>query len=324
MRAYIASLPLLCCMPIAALAQSARQEKVLNLPNKVSVEAVSVAPVGNLIAAICSDHVVRVWSTRSAELLRSLDENGKPPSAMQFSAEGHLLAVAYEIIQYEKGAIKVFDVHSWKVLHDLASSYIGALTFSPDSGRLASAGDFDLDVWDLTTHKKLATMSPPFGGSAALSFSPDGRLVAAAGGDGFVRVYDANTGALRGTPAEFLLEHFAVAFSPDGKSILTGGADKAISIIDVESGKVTRMLPKQSGLVSSLDVSADGKQAAVVYRSSESFAEANHMILWDLVRETVLADFQKPGLVMTGGGFVGDHYVLATTSGNQLALWSIP
>src|SRR5215470_16182333 len=131
MRAYIASLLLLCCMPIAALAQSARQEKAINLPHKVSVEAVSLAPAGNLIAAICGDHVVRVWSTRSAELLRSLDENGKPPSAVQFSADGQLLAIAYEITQYEKGAIKVFDVHSWKVQHDLASLYVGTLTFSP-------------------------------------------------------------------------------------------------------------------------------------------------------------------------------------------------
>lgn len=220
MRAYITSLPLLCCMPMAALAQSARQEKPINLPNKVSVGTVSVAPTGNLIAAICSDHVVRVWSTRSTELLRSLDENGKPASIVQFSADGQLLAVAYEIIQYEKGAIKVFDVHSWKVQYDLTSLPIRALTFSPNSRRLASAGDFDLDVWDLTTQKKVATMSHPFGRSAALSFSPDGRFVATADGDGFVRVYNAYTGSLRGTPAEFLLEPLTVAFSPDGKSDL--------------------------------------------------------------------------------------------------------
>ena len=324
MRGYIATLPLLCCMPIAALAQSARLEKAINLPDKVSVEDVSVAPAGNLIAAICSDHVVRVWSTHSGELLQSLAENGKPARAVQFSPDGQLLAVAYEIIQHEKGAIKVFHVHSWKVQHDLASLPMRVLTFSPDSRRLASAGSFDLDVWDLTTERKVATMSPPFGRSIALSFSPDGRLLAAADGDALVRVYDASTGSLRGTPAEFLLEHFTVAFSPDGKSVLTGGADKTISIIDVESRKVTRMLPKQSGMVSSLDVSADGKQAAVVYRSTESFLTENHMILWDLDKETIIADFQKPGVVINGGGFVGDHYVLATTSGSELTLWSLP
>jgi WD40 repeat protein len=174
------------------------------------------------------------------------------------------------------------------------------------------------------SQKKVATMSPPFGGSVALSFSPDDTLVATADGDGFVRVYNANTGTLRGTPTEFLLEPFAVAFFPDGKSVLAGGADKAVSIIDPESGKVTRVLPKQSGVVSSLDVSADGKQAAVVYRSAESFLDSNHFMLWDLVKGIPLADFQKPGLIITGGSFVGDHYVLAAIAANQLTLWAIP
>jgi len=323
MRPHILSLSLLCCMPTAVMAQSPRLEKAINLPTKVSAEAVSVSPAGSLVAATCSDHVVRIWSMRSGELLRSLKQEGGQPG-VQFSGDGRLLAVSYEIIAYEKGVIKVFDVDSWKVQDDLASLPVYALTFSSDSQRLARAGDFGTDVWDLTTQKKVATMSPPFGVSMAVAFSADGKLLVTANGDGFVRVYDAHTGSLRGTPTEFLLEPFAVTISPDGKSVLAGGADKTVSIIDSESGKVTRMLPKQSGVVSSIDVSADGNQAAVVYRSSESFVEANHLILWDLGKQTMLADFQKPGLVMMGGAFVGDRYVLATTSGNQLTLWSIP
>jgi WD40 repeat protein len=323
MRPYTARLLLLCCMPTAVMAQSPRLEKTINVPTEVSVEAVSVSPAGSLIAAICSDHVVRIWSMRSGELLRSLKEEGGQPG-VQFSGDGRLLAVSYEIIAYEKGVIKVFDVDSWKVQDDLASLPVYALTFSSDNQRLARAGDFGADVWDLATQKKVATMSPPFGVSMAAAFSSDGKLVVTADGDGFVRIYDVRTGGLRGTPTEFLLEPFTVAFSPDGKSVLAGGADKTISIIDSESGKVTRMLAKQSGVVSSLDVSADGKRAAVVYRSADSFLEANHIMLWDPVKGIVLADFQKPGLVITGGAFVGDHYLFAATSGNQLTLWSIP
>jgi WD40 repeat protein len=87
MRPYILKLSQLCSMPIAVLAQSARQEKAINLPAEVSVESVSVSPDGNLIAAICSDRVVRVWSIRSGELLRSLKEKGGQPG-VQFSGDG--------------------------------------------------------------------------------------------------------------------------------------------------------------------------------------------------------------------------------------------
>jgi WD40 repeat protein len=327
MRPNIAVLMLLCCLPTTVLAQSARQEKTINLPSGVSVEVSSVSPAGNLIAAICSDHVVRVWSTSSGDLVRSLRENSGLPGGLQFSNDGQLLAVSFETVKYEKGMIKVFDVSSWQVQDDLASECMFcAVRFSPDRRRLANAGNFfgNTSVWDLATQKKVATISPPFGGSSALSFSSDGKLIATADGDGFVRIYNANTGTLRGTPTEFLLEPFAVAFSPDGKSVLAGGADKVISVIDPENGKISRTIPKQSGLVLSLDISGDGKLTAVVYQSSQSILDANHIMLWDLDRGAVLADFQKSGITITGGAFVGDHYVFAAASGNQLTLWAIP
>ena len=84
-------------------------------------QGASVSRGGSFVAAICSDHIVRVWSAGSGELLRSLNESSKPQSAVQFSPDGRSLAVAYEIAQYEKCEIKIFDVDSWNrvVLYDL-------------------------------------------------------------------------------------------------------------------------------------------------------------------------------------------------------------
>jgi WD40 repeat protein len=141
--------------------------------------------------------------------------------------------------------------------------------------------------------------------------------------DGFVRVFDAGTGSLHSIVQGFLLEPMAVAFFPDGKTLFAGGVDKTISIVDAQTGEVLRALPKQPGLVWSLDLSADGKQAAAVYRSAERFLDINHIRLWDLDKATVLADFQKPGLTIQGGAFVGDHYLFIASSANNLTLWSI-
>ena len=198
MRAAVAFVSLFCCMPTALLAQSARQEKAINLPAGVSVEVSSVSPAGNLIAGICSDDAVRVWSAQSGELIQSLKEHGGLQGGVQFSHDGRLLAVSYETVKYEKGTIKVFDVHSWKVQDDFVSECMFCvLRFSRDGRRLASGGNSDANLWDVATQKKVATISPPFGGSAALSFSSDSKSVATANGDGFVRVYDANTGTGR-------------------------------------------------------------------------------------------------------------------------------
>jgi hypothetical protein len=46
-------------------------------------------------------------------------------------------------------------------------------------------------------------------------------------------------------------------------------------------------------------------------------------MLWDLDTEAVLADFRKPGITIVGSAFVGDHYLFAAASDNQLGVWSL-
>ena len=326
MRASIPLLLQLSCLPIAGLAQSARQERSIKLPAGVSVVAqqlvwpsASVSREATLVAAICSHHLVRTWSVRSGELLLSLDAHAGLPTAVQISSDGRFLAVAYE-----KGAIEVFDADSGKIRHELMlSAPMYVLAFSPDNRRLAGAGDFDTYVWDLAARKKLATISPPFGFSSWLSFSPDGRWVATADRDTFVRVYDANSGSLRSSAKDFILEPMAVAFLPDGKSVLAGGVDKTISIIDRDTGKVLRALPKQAEIVVLLDVSADGRKAAALYPSAERFNDIDQVRLWDLRNGTVLASFHKPGVTIIGGAPVDDHYLFTTSTANELTVWSL-
>jgi len=71
-----------------------------------------------------------------------------------------------------------------------------------------------------------------------------------------------------------------LVFSPDGKTILAGGVDKTIRVIEAASGKISRTIPKQPGLVSSLDISPDGKHAVVIYRSAEHFNDVITSDCW--------------------------------------------
>jgi WD40 repeat protein len=323
MRPNLTVLFLLVCLTVAASAQTPRQENTISLPAGISVEDATISHAGNLVAAICSDHAVRVWSVRSGELLRLINED-KEASAVQFSYDERLLAVAYEIVAYERGEIKLFDVSSWEVRRDIVDGPpVYWMAFSPDGRHLAGSADLGAYVWDIAAGKK-ANISPPFGGSASFDFSPDGMWVATADPDGFVRVYDPNTGTLHtATALQTLLEPMSVAFSPNGETLLSGGVDKTISIIEAASGKISRTIARQPGLVFSLIVSPDGKRAAVVYRSAEHFLDINHLRLLDLENGIILAEYQKPGITIHGGTFLGARYLFVVASDSQLTLWSL-
>ena len=75
---------------------------------------------------------------------------------------------------------------------------------------------------------------------ASVSYSPDGRLIASAGMDSTIRLWDAANGQPVRTLSGHQDEVYAVIFSPDGKFLASSGYDQQIILWDVESGAKIR------------------------------------------------------------------------------------
>lgn len=98
----------------------------------------------------------------------------------------------------------------------------------------------------------------------ALALSPDGKVLAAAGGSpaqfGEVQIWEISSGKL----LRFLRlgrdTFFAVGFSPDGKQIAFGGCDRAVHLHDVESGKEIYVAEVHSDWIFGLAFTADGSR----------------------------------------------------------------
>lgn len=155
---------------------------------------------------------------------------------------------------------------------------VSALGFNSNGTVLAAGSSFDphLKLWDTATGELIAALSEPQSRTRAVSFSPDGRFVAAGGGDKKIWVWEL------AAPQSFrrLVGHedkvTRVAFTPDGEYLVSGDADGAILVWPTDTPDGPRELVPagassdptfQPNGCSGLSVSLDGKLLAVRTRT---------------------------------------------------------
>ena len=117
--------------------------------------------------------------------------------------------------------------------------------------------------------EELRVLPGHIGGAWNVTFSPDGTLLASAGRDHAVRLWDVETGEL---VREFL-DHttwvIGVDFSPDGRWLVTGESGSSaddrftvqarMQLWDVETGELLRVYEGHTGGIWSVDFSPDGQ-----------------------------------------------------------------
>jgi WD40 repeat protein len=154
-------------------------------------------------------------------------------------------------------------------------SPVNATAFSPDGKLLATATWGGTTLWDTATWRRIG---PPLrsaqGGWAGVDFSPDGRTLAIAGGQGRVELWDVSTrnkrweltdpaAASSGKPALAV-----VRYSPDGKVIAAGALEaNHVTLWAASSrrviGQPITTNPPGSGGAQSISFSPDSKRIAV-------------------------------------------------------------
>jgi len=301
--------------------QNLKLEKNLTVPPDAEVRFAVMSPKGDFIAAACKDGRVRLWAFPSGEQRQVFDLTDQPVSALHFSDDGTLLAVGGD-----RGAGKIWSVPSGKLkLEFTVGARVVALAISPDRTLLAIARqEMPAQIWDISLGRLVTDLPAKFSGSMAVTFSPAGQRLVSAGADTGIRIYEAQTGALRATNSDFLLETFAAAFSPDSKYLYVGGADKTITALDPVSGKSVRTFPKQSFVVGDLRVSRDGKSIAATYFDERGFTNPAPVLVWDVAAGTVRTTILQNGFTANGGEFLNDGRLLLTSSATgMLQVWSV-
>jgi WD40 repeat protein len=205
---------------------------------------------GKLLAAVVNPGNVCVWNVVTEQLLHRITV----PSfavCVAFSRDGKLLAVGSALQRGTAlGLLQLWDLATGQVslIPDGYLPGVLSVAFSPDGRRIAAAVSNyvaadksrggEVRVWDVATGQQIWNFRGHSGCVWSVSFSPDGKRIASAGGKrnrrepGEAKIWDLQTGqdvcTLRGHTGAV----FGVSFSPDGRHLATASADGTVRIWD--------------------------------------------------------------------------------------------
>jgi len=216
------------------------------------------------------DGTFQLWSTITGRNISTF--HGATLTYFALSPDGH-----YLVSRGDGGTLQVWDTASGRMLgtHNGPAGGTAFLEWSPDSERILTDSDNQVQIWDAKTGGTILTFSHPslnslfqlspdsrhlftandsevqfwnaVTGHTILTFpdpassgtwqlSPDGRYVAFDSGDNTIQVWDAVTGHKVASYRGHTAQVQTLAWSPDSQRLVSASEDGTVQVWDADSG----------------------------------------------------------------------------------------
>jgi WD40 repeat protein/tetratricopeptide (TPR) repeat protein len=218
-----------------------------------------------------ADGTITLWNVVNGQSLSKVRVPGA--ASAQFSPGGRLLAIA--TTDEKKPQIFIHNARSGELVQTVKKATIPAAfsAFSPDASRLALANGPTMEIVDLRLDEVLFRWEGR--GLDALSWSPDGRLLAAAGSGepnvygsqsfgAWVHVFDTEK-----RQRLFKMQHgtswvpvTALTWSPSGKRLASGDLNGLVEVWEGSTGHRVASAELHTAAISAMAWSPDGRRVA--------------------------------------------------------------
>ena len=256
--------------------------------------------------------------------LKNTFEHTGAVQSVSFSPDGITLAVGST-----DETVRLWDVETGNPIETLTGHIydISSVAYAPDGTTLAAGGhDSKVRLWDVATGTLKNTLE---NGNIvrSVSFSPDGSILASAGGHE-VRLWDVETGTLKNVirgDIEAFYGVYSISFRPDGTTLAAGNGDGTVHLWDVATGTLIKILKENHAIdydydVFSVSFSPDG--TTVASGSTDGIVR-----LWNVETGTLIRTPKGPPAFEYNSvfsvSFSPDGTTLAAAGGHEIGLWDV-
>ena len=276
----------------------------------LEVRWIAFSPDGKLAATAhgrwTTTGCVRLWdAAEKSEIAEFPQERGA--SCVAFSADSKRLAFAGW-----DGKATIMEIASRETV-EIKVGCVSRVAFSPDGKVLATATEKSQEVtlWDVTDGKKIRDLKGVLFRFQSVCYSPDGKLIAAAGGsfdgerDGRIVLWNVADGkqlkVIEGHDAPV----YRLAFAPDSATLASASMDGNVCVWSVESGERKLSLGEHRRGARSVSISPDGGLLATA-------PTVGQVRLWDATTGEEESNLEGPETSLLATAFSPDGKVLAT------------